>query len=151
MSKSCGNVQKVFVPAEKKGKPKPHLDTESLVVIQEKATSGLGISDIAAKKILHFIEKDGKNLSEYGLKIGVVKDGCSGKSYTMDLAPVQEALDNGDKLFTHLGATVIVEKTSYIFVIGSTLEYVETLLMSGFQLVNPNIKRTCSCGSSFAI
>lgn len=149
MSKSCGNVQKVFVPVEKATQNTETLTAEHSVT--EKPATGLGISDNAAKKILHFIEKDNKNLSDYGLKIGVVKDGCSGKSYTMDLAPIQAALENGDKLFNHLGATVIVEKTSYIFVIGSTLEYVETLLMSGFQLVNPNIKRTCSCGSSFAI
>ena len=56
-----------------------------------------------------------------------------------------------DKLFTKNGATVIVEKLSYMFVIGSQLDYQETLLASGFQLVNPNIKKSCSCGSSFAV
>lgn len=140
MAKSnCGNVQKVFVP-NKTSTSKPVY-----------TPSGLSISDTAAEKILHFLEKDGKNVNEYGLKISVVKDGCSGKSYTMDLAPLAEAEANQDKIFNHLGASVIVEKTSYFFVIGSILEYVETLLMSGFQLNNPNIKKTCSCGSSFAI
>ena len=46
---------------------------------------------------------------------------------------------------------VMVEKQSYIFVIGSQLDYVESLLMSGFELNNPNIKKSCSCGASFAI
>ena len=137
--RNCGNVQKVFVPNKDQ--------TKSVKAIP----SGLAISDHAAQKILHFIEKDGKNPSDYALKIAVVKDGCSGKSYTMDLAPIADAEKNNDKIFTHLGAKVIVEKTSYFFVIGSILEYVETLLMSGFQLNNPNIKKTCSCGSSFAI
>ena len=43
------------------------------------------------------------------------------------------------------------EKLSYLFVIGSKVDYHESLLASGFQLVNPNIKRSCSCGSSFSV
>ena len=76
-------------------------------------------------------------------------DGCSGKSYSMDLVAKSEYPD--DKVFIKNNANVIVDKSSYIFVIGSTLDYVETLLMSGFQLNNPNIKKSCSCGSSFAV
>ena len=92
-----------------------------------------------------------KDPTEFGLKVSVIKDGCSGNSYTMDLGSVSEAKANGDKIFTHNGAHVIVEKLSYMFVIGSMVDYQETLLASGFQLVNPNIKRSCSCGSSFAV
>ena len=135
----CGNVQKVFVPSSKE-------ETEQL-----KPISGLEISDRAAEKILFFCQSDKKDPTEFGLKVSVVKDGCSGNSYTMDLGSVSEAKANGDKIFTHNGAHVIIEKLSYMFVIGSMVDYQETLLASGFQLVNPNIKRSCSCGSSFAV
>ena len=140
MSKSCGNVRKVFVPTK-----------EKKVVITAKAVTGVGITEKAAAKILHFLTEDSKRKEEYGLRIAVTKDGCSGKSYTMDLAHIQDSLDQGDKFFKHNEATVLIEKTSYMFIIGSTLDYVETLLMSGFQLNNPNIKKTCSCGSSFSV
>ncbi len=133
----CGNVQKVFVPSD-------NATTE-----QKPAISGLEITEIAAEKIRHFCKSDKKNPDDYCLYVKVVTDGCSGKSYSMDLAKIADYPD--DKIFKLNGATVIVDKTSYIFLIGSTLDYVETLLMSGFQLNNPNIKKSCSCGSSFAV
>ena len=139
MSSDCGNVQKVFVPTDAEKEP----ETEVI--------NGVRITDLAAEKIIAFCEKDGKSSEEYGLYVKVVTDGCSGKSYVMDLANIGDLVKEDAKLFTHNNATIIVDKLSYIFVIGSELDYVETLLMSGFQLVNPNIKKTCSCGSSFAV
>ena len=137
----CGNVKKVFVPVPDQEKP-------SVAPI----SSGFGITDIAAEKIRHFCRVDGKSFEAFGLLVKVVKDGCSGNSYTMDLASVPEARERGDKLFQHAnGAFVIVDKLSYLFVIGSQLDYVESLLMSGFQIQNPNVKKSCSCGSSFAV
>lgn len=136
----CGNVQKAFIPtqvSEETPKPKPVI--------------GFQISNKAAEKIKHFCSIEGHNPEEHGLKIGVVKDGCSGNSYTMNLAPLAPSKENGDKIFNHNGANVMVEKLSYLFVTGSILDYKESLLASGFELVNPNVKKTCSCGSSFAV
>jgi len=138
MASDCGNVQKVFVPQ------KDDNDTVAEVI------NGIEITDVAAEKIKLFCEKDGKNPLEYGLHVKVVTDGCSGKSYDMNLAKIEDH-QTKDTLFTHNGATLIIDKLSYLFVIGSRLDYVETLLMSGFQLNNPNIKKSCSCGSSFAV
>lgn len=140
---SCGNVQKVFVPVKKE-------ETEAKKE-EIKSVTGVNMTEKAAEKIHHFCTVDKKDPTEYGLKVSVTTDGCSGKSYVMDLAPIKDAQENGDKFYTLNGATMIIDKLSYMFVIGSTLDYVETLLMSGFQLVNPNVKKTCSCGSSFAV
>ena len=135
----CGNVQKVFVPASEEEKQ------------ERMSSSSVEISDRAAEKILFFVQSEKKDPLEYGLKVSVVKDGCSGNSYTMDLGDIESAKANGDKIFTHNGALVIIDKLSYLFVIGSKVDYHESLLASGFQLVNPNIKRSCSCGSSFSV
>ena len=135
----CGNVQKVFVPSSQEEKE------------ARKTATGIDISDTAAEKIKFFVQSEKKDINEYGLKVSVVKDGCSGHSYTMDLGDVESANKNGDKIFVHNGAIVIVDKLSYMFVIGSMVDYHESLLASGFQLVNPNIKRSCSCGSSFSV
>ena len=135
----CGNVQKVFVPSSEEEKA------------QLKPISGVEISERAAERIVFFCKSEKKDPSEYGLRVSVVKDGCSGNSYTMELGSVAEAKEKGDKIFVKHGATVIVEKLSYLFVVGSQVDYHESLLASGFQLVNPNIKRSCSCGSSFAV
>lgn len=136
----CGDVKKAFVPIK-----------DTLQAAMPKASTGLEITDKAAEKIKHFASLDGKNPNDFGLKVGVVSDGCSGKSYTMDLAPVDKAKENGDKVFEKNGAKIIVEKLSYMFVLGSVLDYQESLLASGFQLTNPNVKGSCSCGSSFSV
>ncbi|MBA95060.1 MAG: iron-sulfur cluster assembly accessory protein [Rickettsiales bacterium] len=135
----CGNVQKVFVPSSEE-------ETEQLETI-----SGVEISERAAERIVFFCNSEKKDPAEFGLRVSVVKDGCSGNSYTMELGSVADAKEKGDKIFIEHGATVIVEKLSYLFVVGSRVDYHESLLASGFQLVNPNIKRSCSCGSSFAV
>tara|TARA_A100001015_G_scaffold248808_1_gene286428 strand:- start:4411 stop:4827 length:417 start_codon:yes stop_codon:yes gene_type:complete len=136
---NCGDVKKVFVPTKEK-------KSEELQPI-----AGVEITDVAAEKIKFFVTSDNKDPEKYGLKVSVVKDGCSGNSYTMDLGSVDDAIEKGDKIFEKNGAKVIIDKLSYMFVIGSQLDYEQTLLASGFQLVNPNIKRSCSCGSSFAV
>lgn len=134
----CGDVKKVFVAS-------------SVGTAPEKPIIGVEISDGAAEKIKLFLSNENKSPDDYGLFIAVVKDGCSGKSYTMSLDPIAPHKQAGDKVFSHLGATIMIEKLSYLFVTGSRLDYMEALTGSGFNLVNPNIKKTCACGSSFAI
>ncbi len=139
---NCGNVQNAFVSTD---------DENQKNTVKQKQIEGVEITSIAAQKIKHFCKVDGKSAKDYGLRVSVVSDGCSGKSYTMALASVSESKQNGDKIFKNEGAYLIIEKLSYLFVIGSELDYKESLLASGFELVNPNIKRSCSCGSSFSI
>lgn len=135
----CGDVKKVFVAT--KTVPEP----------LEAPVFGIVISDLAAQKIKQFITADNNSPDEYALHVAVVKDGCSGKSYVMKMAPLSEAQANGDKLFAKDGANVAIEKTSYMFVTGSILDYTEALTGSGFVFSNPNVKKTCACGSSFAV
>lgn len=134
----CGNVKKVFVPTEDKP-------------VVNKTISTFDITETAIEKIGHFLQKDGKSSSEFGLRVQVVRDGCSGNSYDIQIGNISDAISAGDKIFEFKNVTVIIEKLSYMFVIGSQLDYVETLLMSGFQITNPNVKRSCSCGSSFSV
>ncbi len=112
---------------------------------------GIKITDRAAEKIVLFVTNDDHSPTEWGLRITVKKDGCSGNSYDMKIATLEEGKAAEDKIFEHNGGLVMIEKTSYFFVTGSILDYVEALTGSGFNLVNPNIKKTCSCGSSFAV
>lgn len=133
----CGNVKKVFVPTDEKK--------------EVKEISTFDVTETAIEKIGHFLQKDGKTTDEYGLRVKVVRDGCSGNSYDIQIGSLAEAKSAGDRIFKFDNASVIIEKISYMFVIGSQLDYVETLLMSGFQITNPNVKKSCSCGSSFSI
>ncbi len=88
-----------------------------------------------------------ENREEWGLRVGVVGGGCSGLSYTLAF---DEAAKEKDTVLEQGGVRVFVDPKSYLFLNGMKLDYSTDLLNGGFNFVNPNAKRTCSCGSSFS-
>ena len=102
------------------------------------------ISETAARKIRTLMSKQG--IDEGGLRVGVKGGGCSGLSYTF--AWEKEAR-LGDEVFEGHGAKLFVDKKSYLFLNGTTLDYDTALLGKGFVFNNPNAKQSCGCGSSF--
>ncbi len=108
-------------------------------------SAAVTISDKAADKIKRMMVSENKE--DQGLRVKVVGGGCSGLHYKLDF-------DNpkpGDRVFENAGAKVIVDTKSLLYLTGTELEYQETLMQSGFVFQNPNVKRTCGCGSSFAV
>ena len=99
----------------------------------------------AARKIHALVAEKGP--TDAGLRVKVVGGGCSGLSYKMDLDRPRD----GDKVFEHDGAKLVVDRKSFLYLNGTELDYKEELMTSGFMLRNPNIKRSCGCGSSFAV
>ena len=109
------------------------------------AQATIEISDNAVKKINTLVaqqQKDGQ-----GLRVKVVGGGCSGLSYKMDL----DVQRDGDRVFERDTAKVLVDRKSFIYLRGTELDYAEGLMDSGFKLQNPNVKRSCGCGSSFSV
>jgi iron-sulfur cluster assembly protein len=109
------------------------------------AQQTIEISENAAKKIQDLIiqqQKDG-----HGLRVKVIGGGCSGLSYKMDLDMPRD----GDRVFEHAAAKVIVDRKSFLYLRGTELDYSDALMDSGFKLQNPNVKRSCGCGSSFSV
>jgi iron-sulfur cluster assembly protein len=103
------------------------------------------ISESAAKKIRSLMAQQG--ISEGGLRVGVKGGGCSGLSYTFAW---EKEPRFGDEVFEGPGgARIFVDKKSYLFLKGTTLDYDTALLTRGFVFSNPNAKQTCGCGSSF--
>ena len=105
------------------------------------------ITEAAAKKVKDMISK-GDVPTTAGLRIGVKGGGCSGLSYVFD---VETAEREGDKVFEEHGVKIYVDLKSYLFVNELTLDYHESLMHSGFKMDNPNARRTCGCGDSFAV
>ncbi|MDR9397605.1 iron-sulfur cluster assembly accessory protein [Salibacter sp.] len=82
------------------------------------------------------------------IRVGVKGGGCSGLTYVMDF---DTEMKDGDKVFEDQGIKIVVDKKSYLYLIGTTLEYSGGLNGQGFTFVNPNANRTCGCGESFSI
>jgi iron-sulfur cluster assembly protein len=103
------------------------------------------ITEKASEKILQSIAESGKPAD--GLRIRVVGGGCSGLQYKLDLDNEKK----GDKVFEQTGARVYVDRKSYLYINGTTLDWRDSLQATGFHLDNPNVKRTCGCGESFVV
>ena len=80
-----------------------------------------------------------------GLRVQVVKGGCSGMQYEMSLAQRQE----GDEVVEHDEVAFLVDPESASFLRDATLDFEDGLTGAGFRIVNPNAARTCGCGTSF--
>lgn len=105
----------------------------------------ISMTDTAARKILALATEKGQ--PEAGLRVKVVGGGCSGLTYKMDLDLPRE----GDKVFEHDGAKLVIDRKSFLYLKGTELDYKDELMTSGFNLRNPNVKRSCGCGSSFVV
>ena len=108
--------------------------------------AAINLTEIAAEKIAELIG-DSPEGEERALRVAVRGGGCSGFQYAL-------AFDNKteeDHVFEQRGVSVIVDKTSMQFVLGSEVDYVEGLTGAGFQVNNPNVVAACGCGSSFQV
>lgn len=82
------------------------------------------------------------------IRVRVEGGGCSGLTYKLE--PTTN-IDENDKVFLQDGVSLVIDPKSYLFLSGSVLDYSGGLNGTGFSLSNPNSKRTCGCGSSFAV
>ncbi|MDP5157448.1 MAG: iron-sulfur cluster assembly accessory protein [Flaviramulus sp.] len=106
------------------------------------------VSETAKKKVIELMQDDGYNPSTDYVRVGVKSGGCSGLSY--DLKFDKENQED-DKVFEDNGVKIIVDKKSFLYLIGTTLEYSGGLNGTGFVFNNPNANRTCGCGESFSL
>ncbi|MDO5978530.1 MULTISPECIES: HesB/IscA family protein [Flavivirga] len=106
------------------------------------------VSETAKKKVIELMTDDGYNPSTDYVRVGVKSGGCSGLSY--DLKFDKESKED-DKVFEDNNVKIIVDKKSFLYLIGTTLEYSGGLNGTGFVFNNPNANRTCGCGESFSL
>lgn len=106
----------------------------------------LEFSDSAVKK-LKSLQAEEKN-PNLMLRVSVYGGGCSGFQYTFSL---EEEVKPVDRRVEKDGATLVIDQSSYQYLSGSTVDYVEGLEGAMFVVNNPNATSTCGCGASFSI
>jgi iron-sulfur cluster assembly protein len=106
------------------------------------------VSDTAKKQVIELMTEDGFDAVKDYVRVGVKSGGCSGLSY--DLTFDKEKQEN-DKIFEENNVKLIVDKKSFLYLVGTTLEYSGGLNGKGFVFNNPNANRTCGCGESFSL
>ena len=106
------------------------------------------VSTQAREQVMHMMQSDGYDISDSFVRVGVKSGGCSGLLYELKF---DNALGDDDKLFEDNDVRIVVDKKSFLYIVGTTLEYSGGLNGKGFVFNNPNANRTCGCGESFSL
>ncbi len=112
------------------------------VTLTEKAASEV-------KKIIDkMVEEQGVADGELVLRVGVQGGGCSGFSYSLGF---DTATSDKDRVIEVHGVRLAVEKKFDPYLDGTVVDYYDGLEKRGFVFNNPNVVKTCGCGSSFQV
>lgn len=106
------------------------------------------VSDTAKTKISQLMAEEGFNVTNDFVRVGVKSGGCSGLSYELKF---DNSSREEDKIFEDNAVKIIIDKKSFLYLVGTTLEYSGGLNGKGFVFNNPNANRTCGCGESFSL
>ena len=102
----------------------------------------------AKEKVKTLMAEEGFDAASDFVRVGVKSGGCSGLTYELKF---DKQLSESDKVFEDNEVRIAVDKKSFLYLVGTTLEYSGGLNGKGFVFNNPNAQRTCGCGESFSL
>lgn len=105
------------------------------------------VSNAAKEHAAKLIEEENKPVDTF-IRVGVDGGGCSGLMYNLTF---DNQLKEGDQQFEDNGVKVVVDRKSFLYLVGTELDYSGGLNGKGFTFKNPNASRTCGCGESFSV
>lgn len=114
----------------------------------DNTTIMIQVSETAKKRVINLMTEEGFDAQKDFVRVGVKSGGCSGLSYELKF---DNAMAETDKVFEDNEVRILVDKKSFLYLIGTTLEYSGGLNGKGFVFNNPNAQRTCGCGESFSL
>ena len=106
------------------------------------------VTEQAKQEVHKLMLVDGYDSNTDYIRVGVKSGGCSGLSYDLKF---DKKVNQTDKVFQDNGIKIIVDDKSFLYLIGTTLEFSGGLNGKGFGFNNPNANRTCGCGESFSL
>ncbi len=92
--------------------------------------------------------QEGQKPEDAFIRVGVEGGGCSGLTYKLEF---DNQMKPDDKIFEDRGMKIVCDKKSFLYLIGTELDFTDGLNGKGFQFNNPNASRTCGCGESFSV
>ncbi len=111
----------------------------------EQTQKTITVTPKAAEKIKEFMKEE-EEKPEY-LRVYVQGGGCSGLSYGMGF---EKQPEEDDQVFEENGVKLLIDGYSIDHLQGANVDYIESLMGSGFKINNPNVTKSCSCGHSFS-
>lgn len=105
------------------------------------------VSENAKSHALNLMRQENRPEGTF-IRVGVEGGGCSGLSYKLEF---DNQIKDGDQAFEDKGIKIVVDRKSFLYLVGTELEYTGGLNGKGFVFNNPNASRTCGCGESFSV
>lgn len=105
------------------------------------------VTENAKSHALELIQAESRPADTF-IRVGVESGGCSGLSYKLEF---DNQLQPNDQVFEDKGIKIVVDKKSFLYLVGTELDYTSGLNGKGFVFINPNASRTCGCGESFSV
>jgi iron-sulfur cluster assembly accessory protein len=105
---------------------------------------GIVLTDAAAAKVSALVTQEGRD--DLKLRVAVQPGGCSGLRYQLYF---DERSFDGDVVRAFSGVEVVTDKMSAPYLMGATVDFVDTIEKQGFTIDNPNATGSCACGDSF--
>lgn len=105
------------------------------------------VNENARDQVRKLLQEEGRPEGSF-LRVGVKGGGCSGLMYEMDFDHV---MGDGDQAFEDNEVKIVVDRKSFLYLVGTELQYSGGLNGKGFVFHNPNANRTCGCGESFSL
>jgi len=105
------------------------------------------VSETAKKRIAQLKSQEGNGEGNH-IRVSVKGGGCSGLMYDLSF---DSTVKDSDEIFEDNDVSILVDKKSLLYLLGTTLDFSDGLNGKGFQFINPNASRTCGCGESFAV
>jgi iron-sulfur cluster assembly accessory protein len=115
-----------------------------MTVQQEATQQGLNLTEGAAVKVNNLLTQEGRD--DLKLRIAVQPGGCSGLRYQLYF---DDRSIDGDIVAEFSGVEVVTDKMSAPYLMGATIDFVDTIEKQGFTIDNPNASGSCACGDSF--
>lgn len=105
------------------------------------------VNDSAREQIRRLLQ-DTDHPDTSFVRVGVKGGGCSGLMYDLEF---DHEMRDGDQVFEDGDVKVVVDRKSFLYLVGTELRYSGGLNGKGFEFHNPNANRTCGCGESFSL
>ena len=115
-------------------------------VVRRPRPAALNLTSSAEQRIADLMGRAPENA--IGVKLSTPRRGCSGLAYSVDYV---DAADPMDERIETPGGVLFVDGGSILYLIGSTMDWVEDDFTAGFVFANPNAKGACGCGESFMV
>ena len=107
-------------------------------------TQGVVLTEFATTKVRTLLNQEGRD--DLALRIAVQPGGCSGMRYQLFF---DDRSLEGDATQAFGDVKVVVDKMSVPYLMGATIDFVDTIEKQGFTIDNPNAGGSCACGDSF--